>query len=948
MAELPTGTVTLLFSDIEGSTRLLERLGDRYVEVLAEHRRLLRASFARFNGREVGTEGDAFFIAFDKASEAVAAAVAAQSALAAHPWPDGAVMRVRMGIHTGEPIVVGQDYAGLDVHRAARICSAAHGGQVLLSQPTRVLLGNDLPSGVELRDLGEHRLKDLPGAQRLFQLVMPGLPSDFPALRTVGSQHMNLPVQLTSFVGRQRELAQVKELLERPGVRLLTLSGPGGSGKSRLAVQVASELAEAFPDGVCFVGLAPVSDPELVLPTIAQALGVRGAAGQALLHTLAEQVGDRRQLLLLDNFEQILAAAGMVVDLLAACPRLQALVTSRAALQVSGEHAYPLPPLSLPNHTHAAVPDDITSSEAVRLFVERAQALNPDFAVTDANAPVLAEICRRLDGLPLAIELAAARSRLLPPQALLARLESRLQLLRGGSRDLPARQQTLRATIDWSYALLEADEQALLARLAIFAGGCTLEAAEVVCNLEGDLDVLGGLDALVNKNLLQPRDDVEGERRVVLLETMREYALERLSGRGEADVSARRHADYFLGLAEQAEPELLGPRQGVWYERLEADLDNFRAALAWFLAHEQAEATARLAATLMPLWWSRGHASEGLRWLDAVLERRGSLAPPALAKALLAKAGLLLEIGDHHGQAPMLLEESLALFQQLKDTTWTVRAVSRLGWAIRRAGELDRGLALHEQAVALAREQTDTWSLALALNNLGYSLLQEGDYVRARAMLEESRVLCEATGEPEGIAAALQGLAEVALVEGHHTQASSMLEQALTLARKIGHVSFIGRFLVDLGIITLHQGDQRRAATLFEEALGFTPRVEDELLIGECLWGLGAVAVSRGQPVRAVRLWGAATALGYPMHVRLSATRLLEERLLALTEETLGRDAFQAEWATGQAMRREDAITFALANDGEVPYGTAQAGAPAAALSLEQHEPEGGQGTHWP
>jgi predicted ATPase/class 3 adenylate cyclase len=919
MAELPTGTVTLLFSDIEGSTRLLQQLGDRYVEVLAEHRRLLRAAFARCNGREVDTEGDAFFIAFDKASQAVAAAAAAQSALAAHPWPDGAVLRVRMGIHTGEPIVVGQDYAGLDVHRAARICSAAHGGQVLLSQPTRELLGKDLPSGVGLRDLGEHRLKDLPGAQRLFQLVMPGLPSDFPALRTVGSRRMNLPAQLTSFVGRQREVAAIRALLGRPGVRLLTLSGPGGSGKSRLAVQVAAELAEAFPDGVCFVGLTPVSDPELVLPTIAQALGVRGAAGQALLHTLAEQVGDRRQLLVLDNFEQILAAAPVVVDLLTACPQLAVLVTSRAALQVSGEHAYPVPPLSLPNHTHAAVPDDVTSSEAVRLFLERAQALNPDFAVTDANAPVLAEICRRLDGLPLAIELAAARSRLLPPQALLARLESRLQLLKGGSRDLPARQQTLRATIDWSYALLEADEQAILARLAIFAGGCTLEAAEVVCDLDGDLDVLAGLDALVNKNLLQPRDELEGERRVVLLETMREYALERLTERDETETIARRHADYFLGLAEQAEPELLGPRQGTWYERLEADLDNFRAALAWFLAHEQAEATARLAATLLPLWWSRGHASEGLRWLDAALERRGSLTPPALAKTLFAKATLLLETGARHGQADRLLEESLALFQQLKDTTWTVRAISALGWAMKRAGQLDRGLALQEQAVALGRQQADRWSLALALNNLGFSLLQAGDYVRGRAMLEESRVLSEATGEPEGIAAALQGLAEVALVEGDHTGASSLLEQALTLARKIGHVSFIGRFLVDLGIIMLHQGDQRRAATLFEEALGFTPQVEDELLIGECLWGFGAVAVSRGQPVRAVRLWGAAAALGYPMHVRLSATRLLEEHLLALTKKTLGRDAFQAEWATGQAMRREDAITFALANDGEVP-----------------------------
>ncbi len=914
MAQLPTGTVTLLFSDIEGSTRLLERLGDRYVEVLAEHQQLLRAAFARFNGHEVSTEGDAFFMAFDKASQAVAAAVAAQRALAAHPWPADAVVRVRMGIHTGEPIVVGQDYAGLDVHRAARICSAAHGGQVLLSQPTRELLGSDLSSEVGLRDLGEHGLKDLPGAQRLSQLVIPDLPAEFPALRTVGSHLTVLPAQLTSFIGRQREVTAIRALLERPEVRLLTLSGPGGTGKTRLAVQIAAELAGAFPDGVCFVGLASVADPELVLSTIAQALGVRGVAGESLLHMLAERVGDRRQLLVVDNFEQVLTAGPVVVDLLAACPQLAALVTSRAALQVSGEHIYPVPPLSLPDHTDAAVPDDVTSSEAVRLFIERARAVNPDFAVTDANAPVLAEVCRRLDGLPLAIELAAAHSRLLPPQALLARLESRLQLLKGGSRDLPTRQQTLRATIDWSYALLEPDEQALLARLAAFAGGCTLEAAEAVCDLDSDLHVLAGLDALVNQNLLQPREDVEGEQRVGLLETMREYALERLSERGETEAIARRHADYFLGLAEQAEPELLGPRQGDWYDRLEAELDNFRAALAWFLAHEQAEAAARLAATLLPLWRSRGHGSEGLRWLEAALERRGSLTPPTLAKTLFAKGTLLLETGAHQGQADRLLEESLALFQELKNTTWTVRAVSVLGWAMRRAGEVDRGLALQQQAVALGREQTDRWSLALALINLGFSLLQAGDHVRARPVLDESLVLCQALGDPDGIAFTLDGLALLALIEGDPARASSLLEEALALARKIGNVSASAHFLADFGIITLHQSDYRLAARRFEEALGFASQLEDDLLTGECLWGLAAVAAGSGQPVQAVRLWGAAAALGYTMHVHSSADRQLEERLLTVTRQTLGRDAFQIEWTTGQAMRSTDAITYALAN----------------------------------
>jgi class 3 adenylate cyclase len=481
LARLPTGTVTLLFTDIEGSTRLLERLGDRYVEVLAEHRRLLRAAFARFHGCEVGTEGDAFFVAFAKASDAVAAAVAGQRMLAAHPWPDGTVLRVRMGIHTGEPIMVGQDYAGLDVHRTARICSAGHGGQVLLSGATRELLGAELPSAVRLRDLGESRLKDLTEPQRLFQLVIPGLPADFPALRTLGTGPIQVPVPLTRFVGRQRELADIRTLLARDEVRLLTLTGPGGTGKTRLAVHAAADLQGAFPDGVVFIDLASATDPGLVPPTIAQTLGIRETAERSLVESVAQQLGDRRLLLVVDNFEQVLAAAPAVVELLAACGRLKALVTSRVALHVSGEHTYPVPPLSLPDR-EASDARDVASSEAVTLFVDRAQAVDPEFAVTEANTPVLAEICRRLDGLPLAIELAAAHIRLLTPQALASRLGRRLQLLKGGPRDVSARQQTLRATIDWSYDLLETDEQTLFARLAIFAGGCTLEAAEAICD----------------------------------------------------------------------------------------------------------------------------------------------------------------------------------------------------------------------------------------------------------------------------------------------------------------------------------------------------------------------------------------------------------------------------------------------------------------------------------
>jgi tetratricopeptide (TPR) repeat protein len=546
------------------------------------------------------------------------------------------------------------------------------------------------------------------------------------------------------------------------------------------------------------------------------------------------------------------------------------------------------------------------------LFVQRARAVNPSFALADANAPVLAEICRRLDGLPLAIELAAARSNL-PPQVLLSRLESRLRLLKGGARDLPARQRTLRATIDWSYALLEAGERTLLARLAVFTGGCTLEAAEVVCDLEGDLDVLTDLDTLVDRNLLQLRDGPAGDARLLMLETIREYGLERLVERRETDAVARRHADYYLGLAEQAGPELLGPRQRAWYERLEADLDNLRTALAWFLTYGEVEAMARLAAPIVPFWISRSHAKEGLRWLDATLKHRSSLSRAPLAKALFSKGNLLLELGADYQEADTVLKESLALFQESGDITWTVRAVSMLGWAASRSGDFDRGVALRQQAVTLARNEGDEWNLAMALGNLGGSLLRVGNFARARAVYEETLALYQSVGEPEGIAFALWGLGMLALGEGHQRRAASLLEQALALARKLGHLPSVANWLADRGVVALHEADYEGAAALFKESLSLAPQVEEELLIAQCLWGTAVVAAAQDQPIRAVRLWGAAAALRYTLHLPAFAVHPLEEEVLAPTHELLGLDAFDVEWTKGHGIGRDDAIAYAIA-----------------------------------
>src|SRR5947209_5836060 len=473
MQNLPTGTVTLLFTDIAGSTRLLTQLGDRYVSVLSECRQVLRAVFGQWNGNVVDTQGDAFFVVFARATDAVSAAVAVQRVIASYAFPNGAVVQVRIGLHTGEPQRTADGYVGLDVHRAARLTSAGHGGQVLLSQTTCSLVEQDLPEGVSLRDLGEHRLKDLGRPMHLFQLVIFDLPSDFPPLHTLESFPHNLPVQPTPFLGREQEVAAIGGLLRRQDVRLVTLIGPGGTGKTRLALQVAADVSELFASGVFFVNLAPISDPALVVPAIAQTLVIREGSGRTLLERLTEELQQQQMLLLLDNFEHVVSAAEQVAALLIACPQLKILVTSREVLHVRAEHEFPVPSLAVPDPDH--LPDLATLSHqaAVALFLQQAQAVKPDFQLTDANARAIAELCARLDGLPLAIELAAARMKLFSPRALLARLGQRLSVLTSAARDVPARQQTLRHTIAWSYNLLDEEEQQLFRRLSVFVGGGT-------------------------------------------------------------------------------------------------------------------------------------------------------------------------------------------------------------------------------------------------------------------------------------------------------------------------------------------------------------------------------------------------------------------------------------------------------------------------------------------
>jgi predicted ATPase/class 3 adenylate cyclase len=757
--ELPTGTVTFLFTDIEGSTRLLEELGERYVEALAEHRRVVREACARHGGVEVDTQGDAFFVAFREPREAVRAAGEAQAELGSGP------VRVRMGVHTGEPIVWAEGYAGVDVHRGARICAAAHGGQVVVSERTAALL-----DGAQLRPLGAHRLKDLSAPQPLFQLGE----GEFPPLRTLHAT--NLPAQPGALIGRERELAETTNLLgER--ARLLTLTGAGGSGKTRLALQIAADVAEDFPDGVFWVPLAAVSEAELVLPTVAGTIGAKNG--------VSDYIDTKRMLLLLDNFEQVVGAAAEVGVLLERCPNLKLLVTSREVLRLSGEWEYEVEPLP--------------ENEAVSLFAERARAIVPTFEPDES----VAEICRRLDGLPLAIELAAARVRILQPQELLARLDQRLPLLTGGRRDAPERQQTLRATVEWSYDLLEPAEALLFARLAIFAGSFDLEAAGVVC--EASLDVV---ERLVEQSLV--RRWASG--RLGMLETIRELGLERLAQGGEGDEVAQAHFEYFLSLAEAAEV------RGEAYtteslERLDAERDNFRAALRWALDGGQPVLALQLASALGRLWVIRAH-QEGFAWVSEALEAAPD-APADLRASGLMWAGSTVFFTGAYDQAKVYFEEALDLFRQVGDRLNVARMLDRLAAPYALAGDHAKARELAEESLALHRELGDGPGSLYPLSKIAADEWRRGDRELAVTMTEETLELARESGDSWWEAGALGELSDMALQQGDLDRAGTFGRQCLSLAHELGNTPTVVYAFALLAVIAAVAGDTQRAGRLW-------------------------------------------------------------------------------------------------------------------------------------
>jgi predicted ATPase/class 3 adenylate cyclase len=859
MRDQPSGTVTFLFTDIEGSTRLWERHPAAMASALARHDALLRATVAGHGGCVFKTVGDAFCAAFHTASAGLAAAADVQRALRDEPWPADVPIRVRMGLHTGAAELRDDDYFGPPLNRVARLMSAGHGGQVLLSQATQELVRDGLPPGVALRDMGERRLKDLIRPEHVYQLVAPGLDDHFPPLKTLDARAHNLPVQSTSFVGREREIRDVERALASG--RLVTLTGAGGAGKTRLALQVAAELVDEYADGVWLVELAAVADPRIVPQVAARALGVSDPGGASVDEALAVSLREKELLVVLDNCEHLIAACAALADLLvAAGPAVRVLATSREALRIPAEFLYRVPSLSAPEPGKPARLAALTQYEAVRLFIDRALATAPGFLVDNANAPALASICHRLDGIPLAIELAAARTRSLALQEIDARLEHRFALLTGGSRTAVARQQTLRALIDWSYELLSAPERALLARCSVFAGSFDLAAAEDVGAGDG-IDVPQVCDlvaSLVDKSLVLAEPHGE-TMRYGMLETIREYASDRLRERGEGKDCASRHLAHFLSLAESYAPRLDGPEAPSLLDRLETENRNFGAALA-HAALGDAAAGLRLATALFLYWGVRGYVREGREWLARMLDARPAGASAGAAAALRALASLAWRQSDL-AAAHAAYAQQLAMHRELDDRGGAAGALVDLGGVACEQGRLADARAYLEEALELQRALDNRQGIAGALSKLGSVALALGEHDIAQARHEEALALWRPTGNARLVGMTLGNLGLVALSRGDTVTARGHFEATLPLFRELGERQGEAITLQNLGSLACAEGDYATGVPQLEAALVVFRQISDRFGLAGTLDALASAAGARGDVLRAARLWGGAAQL---------------------------------------------------------------------------------------
>ncbi len=899
---LPTGTVTLLFTDIEGSTRLLQEIGDEYAALLTDHHRIVSAAAEAHAGSRVDAAGDGLFYSFPTARGGLAAAVEAQRALTEHAWPGGAEVRVRMGIHTGEPMSAVAGYVGLDVHRASRICSAGHGGQILVSESARTLIGGGMPAGIALHDLGEHRLRGLESPERLYQVTGEGLRSEFPPVRSLETLPNNLPRQLSSFVGRDEEILEAEERLRE--ATTLTLTGPGGVGKTRLALEIGAHLVDLFEGGVWLVELASVSEGPLVVEAVGSALRVKQRPGTAPMAAVIEAIGDKPVLLILDNCEHLLDTVVEVADeLLRSCLRLQLLATSREALGIPGESLMPVPSMSLPL---ASVADDdlvgLGRCDAVQLFVDRARGVAPSFALNAENAAAIAQICRRLDGIPLAVELAAARIRSLPPAQIAARLDDRFRLLTGGTRTALPRHRTLRAAFDWSFDLLSPAEQTLVPRLAVFGGGFSLEAAEAICSGGAVVaaDMLDLLGRLIDRSLLIS-DEYGGEARYRMLETIRDYAQERLAESAEAAEMHVRHRDWFVALVDRARPAFFsGSIQGDWVSRLARDHDNLRAALRWADGDpEGADAELSIVSGLWRFWEVRGDFAEGAAWLSRALARVGGEVSLRRASALTGAGVLAAQQGDY-AAAQAFHDASLVLHRELGNPIAVAAACSNSASVAAERGDLERARQLYAEAIRLSADVGDRQSAAFSLINLADVAARQGDAEEADRLYEESGATFRELGDEFGVAHATAKLAQSARRRGDRATARERYAEAISIHERVGDRRGEARMRASLGDLAAEEGDLAEAERLYQANVAIRGALGDQLGVAAGLERLAGVAEDR--PLRAAALLGAAHGIRDRVGAPLSATNAARvERFLADLGALHGADAISAAFAEGRS-----------------------------------------------
>lgn len=919
MGNLPTGTVTFLFTDIEGSTTRWERHPASMQDAVARHDTLLKAVMDQYRGSVFKTVGDAFYVAFSSAHDALAAALAAQQALYAEVWPaEIAPLRVRMALHTGEAEQRGNDYFGQALNRVARILSAGHGGQVLLSRATLGFVRDHTLPEITFRDLGMHHLKDIQHPMQIFQLLHAEMLTDFPPLKTLNLHPTNMPPQLTPCIGRETELTEVSTLLQHPRLRLVTLIGPGGIGKTRLGLQVAANLAASFPDGLWFVELATIHSAEEVGPAILHALGHREAETQPILEQLKTRL-DGQTLLFLDSFEQVSQASPFISDLLNSCPRLKIIITSRLALELGQEHVYHVIPLAVPDARQDLEPDALLNYGAIALFVQRASLAKPSFHLTKAAISTVIKICTRLDGLPLAIELVAARTAILSLQAILKRLEHQMQFFAGGEKRHSTQQQTLRGTIEWSYNLLTAHEKMLLTRLALFKSGCTFEAIEAICaSLEGpDFDLLALLNSLTDKSLLRQLEGENGEPRFRVMYIIREYALEQLRGSHEWEELGQQHAEYYLALAEQIAPTLTGLEQKSALATLEEEHENVQAALAWEVGHGQIERGLRMAEALGRFWWMHGHGNEGRKWLEKLLtSEQAETAPALLRTRALVMSSRLASSQHEYALAAQLAEQALASSLVSEDQKSICLAYSVQAEVAFHRGEYAQATNFLQKSLAIQRILGDKRGCASLLNNLGNVALQQEKLDQAAKLQEESLVLFRQVGDSWAIATVLTSLGEIERRRRNYKQATVLYEESLRLCRTLGNREGIATALVSLGDLARFQAHYIQATNLYKKSLVIFRELENKIGITVCLQGLAEIAYEEKQLEQATRLFAQAEVTAYAMDTTtLHYENETHRTTIAHLRATLTEGLFEGIWMAGQAMTLEQVSKEALGEE---------------------------------